>query len=315
MPPPAAAASGGQGGAVIVRIPDGAQSRCIGAAQDRIWLTLRRAIIDKKGGWLTTDASVSVLVRAQMRVSSGRPLTFPLMAEANVAAYSEGQVSVPIEYTFIDGFPLKQDGVTYSGASIDMTIFNQRAKSTWGSALTALSEVAKKLPLPVGPITQSVTYLMDFATAALDKDTKKVDLNDQAKSATVSLNFDPTGVCTAGDFEKTGTLAVLQDSAAQNPGVVRVADADSYCWSAQLTPAFILKAAPKDSAFACANEAHYAPAYRQVANNYVGLVLNAIRARAGTAGPTGGAPDVDAANALRRCEANGIPQEQCVGQP
>jgi hypothetical protein len=301
-----------QGGGVIIRIPDGSQSRCINAAQDRLWLTLRREIVDKKGGWLKEDTTVSVLVTAQMRVAESRPVSFPLMADANVKAYSKGQVSVPVEYTFIDGLALKQGTTTYSGATINMTIFNQRSKTNWGSALTALSEVAKKLPLPSGPVTQSVTYLMDFAMSALDKDASKVSLDDKAKSATMSLTFDPSGACASGDFEQTGTLAILQDPATSPPpdGAIRVADVNNYCWSAELTPSFVLKAAKKESGFACTDAAHYRDAYHQVMNNYIGLVMNAVKVS--TVLGRGAAQGDDEKNARRRCDVNGIPQDICL---
>lgn len=99
--------------------------------------------------------------------------------------------------------------------------------------------------------------------------------DDKTKTASLVLNFSPNGNC-AGDFERTGTLAVLdEDGTKGDPGYVNVRETNNCCWRADLLPAFVLYAAPKSSDKTCEDKA-YKPQWNMVANNYVGLFLNAV---------------------------------------
>ena len=310
-------ASAQTGGAIPIRIPDGAESRCINAAEDRIWLTLRRAILDKKSGWLKEDSDVSSVIEAQLRdPARGKPISFPLISQTKLEGFTNGQVSLPVEFTVIDGFSLaKQDGTDpFSGATIEITLLNQQKKTGWGNALTALSEIADKVPFPAGPLSNSILYILDFASAALDKDIERINSDDKARSATISLNFHPKGQCSGGRFESTGTIAILSETGIKGPAYVDVNSTNSYCWDAELQPAFVLKAVKKDPAKPCTDAAFYGGKYWQVSNNYVSFFLNAV---ADPPSP----PETwnqnvhfaifhvmskDLQAAIRRCEAHGL---------
>lgn len=305
------------GGAVPIRIPDGADSRCINAAQDRIWLTMRRAILDKKSGWLKEDSHVSSVIEAQLRdPARGKPISFPLISQTKLEGFTNGQVSLPIEFTVIDGFSLaKPDGTKpFTGATIEITLLNQQKKSDWGNALTALAEVADKVPFPAGPLTSSILYILDFASSALDKDIERVNADDKSRSATISLNFHPTGQCAGAGFETTGTIAILSETGIKGPTYIDVNTTNSYCWNADLQPAFVLQAVRKDPARPCTDTAFYGGKYWRVSNNYVGFFLNAVAEPATP--PDTGKLDLyfaglhtwsnDLQAAVRRCEAHGI---------
>jgi hypothetical protein len=300
-----------QGGAVPVRIwNDPASSRCINGNSDVVWVTLRRVITDKSKGWLKEDKSIAVMINASVKTQqSDKPISFPLMAEETLRGFSNGQVSIPIEYTIVNGLRLKQGQTTYSGISLEMTLLNKQGRTKWGNALQALGEVAKKLPVPSNPYSQGASYLLDFANSAVTKDIDAQNNDDKTKSAALALNFDPTGSCNVGgpsgsDFERTGTIAVIQESGTQGDGYVPVNQTNEYCWSAELTPAFVLKAAHKDGSKPC-NSADYK--YRQVTNNYVGFFVNAIT----STGKLGGA-SADRKDAIKRCEAHGLAAERCL---
>ena len=303
-----------QSGAVPIRIADGSTSRCIDPRSDRLWVTLRRLIVDRSKGFLRKDTSVALILNASVKVqpATPKPISFPLISEATLRGYSEGQVSVPVEYSIVDGLLLNQDEVLYTGTAIEMTILNKRGKTGWGKALQALSETANKLPIPSNPLTQTGTYLLDFANAAVSKDIEDQNSDDKAKSATLALNFDPTGACGGGadsDFESTGTLAILQQLGVRGPGYVPIDQTNEYCWDADLRPAFILKAAPKDSSKEC-DDPTYEPNYVQVRNNYVAFFVNAVATSSVLGGP---ASDDDRDLALRRCRANGVDGGDCFG--
>jgi hypothetical protein len=310
-----------QVGGVVLRVPDGAPSRCIDGRKDTVWLTLRRLRATKTNSWLTQGAGVDVVINAtvrQARTNSAlaKPLSFPLMADASFEQAPPGQVSLPVEYTIIDTLALYQqtgtpgDPVRYTGFDIDLTLLNKNKESTWGKGLQALSAFAKKFPLPTNPAIQAATYVLDIANSAIASDIKQQSPSDALKTASLTLNFDkngplPNGQCHSKDFESTGTLAAVMDAGL--PGFIPTANVDWYCWTADLTPAFILKAGKKTSLGAdCAVAANHLP-FTEVPNNYVGFVLSAEATTTNLAGPP--QPDVDAADA--RCKANGLSFRAC----
>ena len=133
-----------------------------------------------------------------------------LASQVNVNQYAAGQVSIPVEYSVVSGLPLTQDKTTYKGLQLDLTLLNMQTKTGWGKTLEALVEVSKNLPIPSTPLVTASSYLLDFANKAVQKEVDAHNANDKAKSATLAMNFDPTGQCPAGqDWERTGTLAVL----------------------------------------------------------------------------------------------------------
>lgn len=300
-----------EGGGTIVRISDGRKNSCINGDTDMIWLTLRRMVVTRKGGWLKEDKTVAVFVTAMLpNDKTDKPIKMPLMNQARIEKYSKGQVSVPVEYALVQKFKLKQDSASYSGLNVDMTVLNLQGKNKWGSALGSLAKFAQKLPVPANPYSTGLNYVLDFANSALTDDLNAQDKDDKTKTSTLVLNFDPSGKCDAGDFEHTGTLAVLdQGGDTGDPGYVDVGKTNNYCWRADLTPAFVLYAASKAGDKAC-DDKSYKPQWNPVANNYVGLFLNAIP----VTGKLGPEADAARAEALGRCQVHGIDAKKCLGE-
>lgn len=307
----ASVCSAQEGGGIPIRISDGRKNSCINGQTDQVWLTLRRMIVTRKGGWLKEDKKVAVFVNAALpNDKTDKPIKFPLMNQATIEKYSKGQVSVPVEYALVQRFKLKQDSASYSGINVDMTVLNLQGRNKWGSALNSLSKFAQKLPVPPNPYSTGLNYVLDFANSALTDDLNAQDKDDKTKTSSLVLNFDPSGKCDAGDFEHTGTLAVLDEGGdTKDPGYINVGKTNDYCWRADLTPAFVLYAAAKDSAKAC-DDKSYKPQWNTVANNYVGLFLNAIP----VTGKLGPEADAARAEALGRCQVHGIDPKKCLGE-
>lgn len=302
-----------QNGGVPVRITDGPGNRCIDTKKDMVWLTLRRVVTEKNGSWFTENKSIATIFKAQVTGTS-TPVTFPLAAESKLDSYAKGQVSVPIEYSIVNGFKLKQTNVEYRGIQLDMTFLNLDKRNGWGTALQVLSGLAKKLPLPNTPLAQAGSYILDFANKAVDQDVDKVAGSDKATSASLVLNFDPTGACSAkaaggGDFEKTGTIAILYSSGDAAGFLVPLGSINDYCWDADLQPMFLLKAAKKDG-IACSDKAHYRPAFKQITNNYAGYFLNAVESTDQLSDTQKTPSDRQAAQ--QRCVANGYTVDDCL---
>lgn len=294
-------------GAVIVRIPDGSPTACIDASKDKIYLTLRRVITNKKGNWLVEDKSVGVVINATVQKAQADNIKFPLMSEATLSGFSRGQVSVPIEYTVVSGFPLKQEDIGYEGVRLEMTFLNKKGRTSWGRLMQALAESAKDLPIPTSPATVASSYVLKFANNAVQKEIDAVKDDEKAQSATLALNFDPSGKCegksrVGSDFERTGTLAIVQATGGPG-GLIDISKTNEYCWTAELTPAFVLKAAAKNPNKAC-DAPDYRPEYKQVSNNYIGFRLEAL-----TVERRLGVDEAARKAALQRCQAHGIPPD------
>lgn len=301
-----------QDGGVIVRIPDGVSSTCI-TPNHRVYLTLRRLITTRNSGWLREDRAVALLVNAALlsgdNVAPDKRINFPLASQVDVKTYAAGQVSLPIEYGIVSGLPLTQDKVVHRAIQLELTLLNMQAKTGLGKGLEALVEVSKNLPIPSTPLISAGSYLLEFANKAVQKELDAHNSDDKAKSATMALQFDPLGRCgPEKDWERTGTVAVLQKAGAAGAGYIDINHTNSYCWAADLRPTFALKAARKDPAKTCIAP-DFKPTFVQVTNNYVAFFLNAIPITS-SLGP------VDAAQkeTLSRCAAHGLDSKTCLGQ-
>lgn len=327
--------SQGQGGVPVrVAVPDdpGVPSRCINPSKDEIWLTLRRVITTRSSGWFTQDADVSVVVNAHVQTNPppAMPIAYPLAATAKFGNVSTGQVSVPIEYTIVNGLVLKQtektasgNTVLYSGLGVDVTLLNTRQRNGLGTAIQALVDVTSsgKVPIPSSPYTSAATYLLGYANKAIENSITSTNASDKAVMGSLAFNFDPMGQCAGRaadgtDFESSGTKAFLSSDGVKTPpagtGVyVDINQTNNFCWKADLSPAFVLKATPKKPA-PC-TDASYSASFLPVTNNYTGFFLNKSEVPT-TLGPLRGIPLRDRQESIKRCRANGITDAQaCPG--
>jgi hypothetical protein len=298
-----------QSGGVAIRIDDRVASRCINGQKDRVWVVVRRVILEKTGNLFTEDSSVALIVRATFRTdpAPAKQLRFPAIAEATLKDYSIGQVSIPIEYGVVEGMDLKQQHITYAGFTLDLTVVNKRGKTGWGKALEALAEVANKLPLPPSPATEAGTYLLDFADKAIGNEVAAQDPQDAPRSASLVLEFDPSGQCATSNFERTGTIAVLQATGTKGSRYIDIDKTNEYCWDAEPRPSFVLKAASRRGKESCDTRRKDATGWYQVSNDYVAFVISAV-ASSRTLGPP---PEQDLSAAQRRCDWHGLPREFC----
>jgi hypothetical protein len=323
------AAQQGEGGVPVrvVQLTDdpNIQSRCINPSKDRIWLTLRRVVTTRSKGWFTKDADVSVVINAHVQTDPPptSPIAYPLAAKAKFGISPIGQVSIPIEYTVVSGLVLSQNEknstgnkITYTGLGVDLTLLNTKQRNGLGTALQALVDItsSSKLPIPTSPYTQAATYLLGFANTAVENSIKATSDNDKAVTGSLAFTFDPDGNCggktpSGDDFESTGTKAFLSSEGNRNPAAgtavyVDINQTTNFCWAADLTPSFVLKATPKNASVLCSDPS-YASKFLPVSNNYVAFFLNK-RGASKTLGPLSGDALRDRQESLRRCKANGI---------
>jgi hypothetical protein len=308
-------------GGIPVRIPNAPDPDCINSSTDQVWLTLYRVIETKKNGFFTKEnqAEIVVTVKVEARPQpTGDPLSFPLSKKVNIRPYGQGQVSLPVEYTLVSGLALTQPDdkdktkqVKYTGFGVDATIVNLKSANGVGSALQALSEMTgdKKLPIPDNPYSQAGTYLLGFATKAIQKDIDNKNADDKYSTASLALNFSDSASCKGGGptgqgFETTGTKAILMAEGVRGDGYVPIDQTNGYCWAADVTPSFVLKAAKISPGKAC-TDSSYASQYREVTNDYIAFFLQKQTAVGGHLGANK-VLKRDLTNAQRLCDALGV---------
>lgn len=303
-------------GGVPVRIPTGPTPECINTSTDNVWLTLYRVIETKKNGFFSKEnqAELVVTVKVQAKPQASQSLSFPLSTKVNIRPYSAGQVSIPVEYTLVSGLALKQtDGsnhpVTYTGFSVDTTLVNLKSRGGLGSALQALSDItgSNKLPIPDTPYTQAATYLLGFANKAIQNDIDAKNGDDKYTTASLALNFSDQGSCSGGGpsgqgFETTGTKAILMATGVPGDGYVPIDQTNSYCWTADVTPSFVLKATKVMDGKACSDPS-YTAKYKQVTNDYLAFFLQK-QTTGGHLGPS--VVQKDLADAKKLCDVLGV---------
>src|ERR1700679_838922 len=105
-------AQSGGNGYEIVRIPTASSPKCINSKTDAITLAVYRVIVEKNGGFLTSDNSAGVAVIATLNGSSIQvsppagstpapqnvQAATPQVAVLKIAGEQNGQVFIPLEY-------------------------------------------------------------------------------------------------------------------------------------------------------------------------------------------------------------------------
>lgn len=288
-------------GAVPIRIPAAPTPECINGSTDQVWLTLYRIITERKNGFFSkeTQAEIVLNVQVKTRPQSSQPISYPLSTKVNIGNYSAGQVSIPVEYTLVSGLDLQQPNpsdskhpILYTGFGVDTTLVNLKSKNGLGSAIQALAEItgSNKLPIPDSPYTQAAGYLLDFANKAITNDISTKNQDDKFATASLSLNFDPAGTCAGPGpggqgFETTGTKAILMATGTPSDMLIPIDQPQNYCWAADVTPIFMLKAARKEPAKAC-TDSSYADQYRPITNDYIAYFLQKRTTASHLGGPT-----------------------------
>jgi hypothetical protein len=276
-----------QRGGVPVRIDGEPTPECVNGATDRAYITMYRAIITKKkGGFLSSEkqAEIVITIHVSSEPQSSQALTYPLSAKVNIDQYPNGQVSLPVEYTLVNGLALTQsDGkagkVAYTGFGLNATIVNLRSKNGLGTALDSLQQVTSsgKLPIPSSPYTQAAGYLLDFANKAVSADIESKNSDDKYTTETLALNIDPMGTCASPGpgghgFERTGVKAILMADGPAGAQLIPIADVNDYCYAADIEPAFVIKATKKRGAIACSDPSYNAQ-YKAISNDYLAFLL------------------------------------------
>lgn len=262
-------------GAVIVRIPDGASSRCINASTDQVWLTMRRVILNKQSSLFTEDKYAGVVVNTTISGRTGsktEKIGFPRMIEADIESYAAGRgVSIPVEFGLLEGFQLNNEGAGYTNVDFEFNIVKGKKRNAWGEALNSLISITKRLPMPSNPFSDGFQFFADYANSVVDSSVQERKA-DNIKQGNVRLSFSPNGQCSNKAFESNGTIAIIVSTpGSEADGFVDIGKINNnqYCWSAELQPAFTVKFGTVSSNGTCTPTT-------AIRNDYYGFFLNAL---------------------------------------
>jgi hypothetical protein len=195
------------------------------------------------------------------------------------------------------------------GLQFDFSVTAKKKKTPWGMALQALADFSKNVGLPASPYTEGFKWFADYANSAVDRSLdEQNNKKNLLKMGSVTMNFSPDGngpspgECN-GDFETTGTVAVVQ--AAPKPlgeGFIDTARPRDYKFRADLKPAFVLQFCKKGTSGECTN-------FADIQNDYIGFYLY-------------GGPESDTSKgfkswkeeARKRCAAHGVSEKNCFAK-
>lgn len=309
-----------QSGGIPIRVDLAPTPRCINYNTDQVWLTLYRVVTRRNRGLFRSDNQTAIIMNVQVRVQpqSDRTLVFPLSSRVNIRRYGAGQVSIPVEYTLVNGLALKQRTggkvVYYTGLSVDATIVNLSGQHGLGIVLNVLDQAvgSRKLPIPDNPYFQAAGYLLDFANRAITQSITEQNDDNKYTTASLTFNFDPDGTCAANSpdgqaFETTGVKAILMSDGIKGPGYVPIEHTDDYCWTAAMRPAFVLKAAHIVGDRPCGDPS-YSGRFVQVTNDFVAYFLQEREVKSD---PRLSKATDDKRESLQLCTALGLSAAEC----
>ncbi len=228
-------------GAVIIRVDDGATSRCINSTNDKISIHLRHLSVTKDISWFTEDTAVGIKLDTTFEGTSGertQKVTFPRLFQTSVQKFADGIVTLPVEIKLINNFPLSQGDTTYDSIGIEFVVLKKKDKNQFGTALSALQNISNKLPIPSNPYSDGFKFFTEYANQVVNNSLDKANgVSETLKEGIITLSFSPTDTC-IGDQEKTGSIVVVKGIKAQGGGESDgyVDINKTYCWRVNYNP-------------------------------------------------------------------------------
>lgn len=232
-------------GGVIIRVDDGqSQEFCVNGATDQIWVHLRRFIAGKDRNIFKEDASIGMVIDTTVTGDIGRQkdkIKFPIAFQATVRSYQKGLVSIPVEKGILSGFALSSGDTRYSQVEMSFRFIKVKEDTTIGRAVKSLINVSDTFNLPSQLFGASFQMYSSVASSLIDNVFTDNRYSTKDPLASIVLAFDSTGQCNNLLFEKTGTKAVIMGAEGrERDGIVNIDAMNSYCFEAELRPAFEL---------------------------------------------------------------------------
>jgi hypothetical protein len=288
-------AQSGGNGYEIVRIPTASSPKCINSKTDEINLAVYRVIVEKNGGFLTSDNSAGVAVIATLNGNSIQvsppagstpppqnvQASAPQVSVLKIAGEQNGQVFIPLEYPIASRFLLSQsNGVTKAETTsmqLSLYVEKKRGANTFGTIVTDASSIIGSLPIPASPYLSAADTFLNFATKAITDDATNSE--NAMEIATINIPFadhDISGTqsCIDGGGSYTGAIGVIAATGVSGPNLLTLENLDQkYCWRYSTAGTFEIQFAAKPTA-GCTGSIPEAQ-WSEPSNDYTMLLLTA----------------------------------------
>ncbi len=198
------------GGSDIFRIGY-ANSRTISNSTDVITLGLVSVDLTKTSGLFREDAQAGVLVRATISgfdkpTRTNQSTTIERLYLVDVTKYPSGQVSLPVEGTLFDNFPLSFDKNVYTKVELDIILLKKRKDTDFGFVLKNVAKLTQNLPFPTNPFDPIIKSLAGSINDMLSPENDaENNIKERIPTGKISLNFLPSSPFAT----KTGIFAVI----------------------------------------------------------------------------------------------------------
>lgn len=237
------------GGSNIFRVGY-TDSRTISNSTDVITLGLVSVDLTKTAGLFKEDAQAGVLVRATISgydkpTRTNQSTTIERLYLVDVTKYPSGQVSLPIEGTLFDNFPLTFDKNVYTKVELDIILLKKRKDSDFGFVLKNVAKLTQTLPFPSNPFDPIIKSLAGSINDMLSPENDaENNIRERIPTGIISLNFLPSSPFAT----KTGIFAVIFGSEPPlQTGYVDIKKPNDYIFSVETEPTRSILVAPKST--------------------------------------------------------------------
>lgn len=224
------------GGSDIFRF-DFKGSRAINRKTDEITIGLTSLDLTKTSGLFKSDSEAGVLIRTKVtgfdKSKISQSITVERMYLVSVKNYKSGSISLPIEGSVLESFPLTNNGITYSNIELEIILLKKRKESDFGFVVRNIAKLTDELPFPVNPFDPAVSKLAGSIGDMISPNNDEENaIAERIPTATISMSFAPSSFLS----QKTGIFAIIFGNDSDEPGFVKIDETNNYEWKIDYTP-------------------------------------------------------------------------------
>ncbi len=226
-------------GGAIIAVDDGSDHACIDVSRNLVSIMLANAQLQRSQSWwdalLKSKAALGVKFDVKIQNASGAAFDFPRAKQLSVSSRRSDVGYLPMQLSVMSKYPLVDDRkVAYDNASIDLYLITIDKKSAAFDDLMTFINFSGSLPLPPNPYITGMEYFGKFAQQIVSQNLSAgPDQNPVASfSFDLAANAEQAkpGACPRGAL-RAGVQAVVFDyEGTPAPDMIRVSDADQYCY-------------------------------------------------------------------------------------
>lgn len=224
-------------GGRFVAVDDGVQRQCININSSVISMFVLGVKARTHTTWLPTWISSSRDIGVKVNITMTDPLTqnptftFPRAVKLKPSG-STNIVTLPVVYQLLTKYSFINSSNNppspISNISIDIDFINIEKTGALATAILALIDFSKNLPIPPNPYSTGAQLFGQFANTLIQQ--AAAGSADDAPIATISYDLSTLDACSSRELRE-GTTALIIDYTGQDMnGVIATSDAEKYCY-------------------------------------------------------------------------------------